>query len=303
MESISDTDYECTVIGDQYLDKYKELKNLIDGYKKENPSNQNLETLTKIIDNSKNTLLDEPKIINMKNEQEKLMKEFNYLQGLKNKSPYSPEAKEFLETSKLPPIETIENELEKQKDAKSQPKKNISELIKEKFSIGGLDNLTKIKKKEEKQKTLESSKTVDPYPEFYPTTIPQIYENIPSSQQPQQFPIQQGGVIRQQNNRQQYYTPNYYKDPYQQPYSNNGISPFSMLGMPNIQIVNVDKGDSEKSNSEKSIQSSKKMTEEKSNVSLKEKIEGYLDNVMPQGTKKYLSKKNNKRYGKLSRKL
>lgn len=150
---------KCDSIGLKYKQKYDKLLSLVNGYENQNitvskEQQKNMKQLSDIISNTKE-LLSEGDFTKLRNEQDNIMKEFYHLENVKNDNPYSNNALEFTNNSDIidesmniseqseqnnNTLEQNNNTLEQNDSDKS---KSAIEKVKNIFSLDSFENINK----------------------------------------------------------------------------------------------------------------------------------------------------------------
>ena len=248
--SCSDKSKECSKIKKEYQDSLEQMKHLVSGFTKNKKEKiKNVEQLDTLVNNSESFLKTNMK--NMDGEKDKMMAileklnlvKNNYNKMIKNDSSYNNierlenivnDTKEIIteeEFSKLKneqshlmseyyDLEKIkkdpfsDNALEFTKDTHFGDKKKTFDMLKSNFDVNEPEDFGNVI-----QKKQEQIKSVSSQPPAYNITINDKQNKVQPSQMPCQQPVQQSC-----------------QQPCQQPYFNRS----NFVGLPSIQIVNVD---------------------------------------------------------------
>lgn len=144
---------KCDSIGLKYKQKYDKLLSLVNGYENQNinvskEQQKNMKQLADIISNTKE-LLSESEFTKLRNEQDNIMKEFYHLENVKNDNPYSNNALEFTNNSDIideslnvsEQSEQNNNTIE-ENDSENKRKDNSAiEKLKNTFSLDSFENI------------------------------------------------------------------------------------------------------------------------------------------------------------------
>ena len=136
MDTIDKKYDKCSVIEEQYKNKYSKLLSLVNKYQESDmlQKNNNMEVLNNIVENTKE-LISESEFTKLKNEQANIMREFYDLETIKSGNPYSNNALNFTKNQN----DNSDNPLNNRKKA--------IDIMKNKFEIPTLKSI-----KVEKQK-------------------------------------------------------------------------------------------------------------------------------------------------------
>ncbi len=241
---------KCDSIGLKYKQKYDKLLSLVNGYENQNiavsnEQEKNMKQLSEIISNTKE-LLSENEFTNLRNEQNNIMKEFYHLENVKNDNPYSNDALDFTNNSGI-----VDDSLET-KDSHKEESTSTVDKIKSFFN---LDSFSTIGKKtnvtEEVKKDLEQNDRKNNNSTETQTKIEEQRNNTLNSSQ-------NHSIHNHQIQHQMQTIP--YPYPPQPCYPNKP----NFVGLPSIQIVNVESGcRSRRTVSKKSKKRTKVVKEEK----------------------------------------
>lgn len=141
---------KCDSIGLQYKQKYDKLLSLVNGYENQNitvskEQQKNMKQLSDIISNTKE-LLSENEFTKLRNEQDNIMKEFYHLENVKNDNPYSNNALEFTNDSGIADesLDQFSQQENKKEETESQTKNQFTlDKVKNMFSLDSFANISK----------------------------------------------------------------------------------------------------------------------------------------------------------------
>lgn len=215
---------KCDSIGLKYKQKYDKLLSLVNGYENQNinvskEQQKNMQQLYEIISNTKE-LLSESEFTSLRNEQDNMMKEFYHLENVKNDNPYSNNALEFTNNSTI--VEESLNETEnKTEETKTE---TTIEKIKNFFTLDSFKNIDKKTNNvtEEVKEDLERNDKKNDNSTETQTSIQEKRNDILQNP-PKSYPITHQQIVPT--------TP-------QPCYPNKP----NFVGLPSIQIVNVESG-------------------------------------------------------------
>lgn len=234
---------KCDSIGIKYKQKYDKLLSLVNGYENQNiavsnEQQKNMKQLSEIISNTKE-LLSENEFTNLRNEQDNIMKEFYHLENVKNDNPYSNDALDFTNNSGIvdesldESVEEIKEETKE--DTKKEKKEETTSTVDKIKSFFNLDSFSTIGKKtnnvtEEVKKDLQRINQQN-------NTLIETQNKIDE---------QRNNILdRRQTHHVQHMPMSYPYPPPSQPqpqpqpcYPNRP----NFVGLPSIQIVNVESG-------------------------------------------------------------
>ena len=276
---------KCNDITKEYKEKYNRLLSLVDGYEvANNNQNESMKSLANIINNTKE-LISESEFENLKKEQKNIMQDFARLEEMKD-DPYSEESIEF--SKKRNPQKFIQEEIEEEQEEKiikKKPQKFIQEEIEEKeerkdksnnltnkiknmFSLDNINELRLNKNKNKKNGVQEKDK-----------------EEKEEKEEEEVQEISRENRI-QPYNQQKQIIPNFYSDGNKKYDIYSNFVPSQNQQIPTIQIVNVQEAPKPK---QIDLQKKSKLKE----PNLKKNVDNFLNkSFKTPGKKMYSSQKN-----------
>jgi len=151
---------KCDTIGLKYKQKYDKLLSLVNGYENQNiavsnEQEKNMKQLSEIISNTKE-LLSENEFTNLRNEQNNIMKEFYHLENVKNDNPYSNDALDFTNNSGI-----VDDSLETKDSQKDSQKEESTSTVDKIKSFFNLDSFSTIGKKTNVSEEVRQDQRID----------------------------------------------------------------------------------------------------------------------------------------------